>query len=55
MKREEEKTTHTNHRALKNQTHIVRWEKKQEILVSYLWKISETELQIWGTIHVLDN
>lgn len=32
MKREEEKTTYTNHRALKNQTHIVRWEKNKKFL-----------------------
>lgn len=55
MKREEEKLKHTKHRALKNQTHIVRVGKNQQFAMSYLWKRSEIELYFWGTIHILDN
>ena len=56
MEREEEKLTHTKHRALKNQNHIVRVGKKQQFAVSYLWKRAEIDhLYFWGTIHISDN
>lgn len=56
MKREEEKLKHTKHRALKNQTHIVRVGETPNNLACLIFeKKSEIELYFWGTTHILDN